>query len=515
MAVGIREYAAERGSEIGLVDALSSRTWIEINDRLNRIANAVRAMDLPAGTRVAVYAENSAETVLAHLGAGLAGRSTVPVSFHLNASELAYILRDANASVVLTGPENAERAVAGATEAGVAHVYAWRTSDVVGAASWDDLLASASGAEPDSSVKPLPHLHYTSGTTGFPKGTETPPNMFAGGATFDEHLTNLRNEQLLLTVGTQAVVCPMYHIGTLRSTRVLFTGVRLLVLGRFNAEKLLEAVAQWKVNAMLCVPTHFQRLLALPAEVRERYDVSSLQRVSHTGASCPVDVKRQMIEWFGPVFVDAYGATECGVTNMITSEEWLAHPGSVGRTVAQFELIVVDDDGNRLGPNQEGRLYYRDLTGRGIIYHNRPEATNAAHLEPGVLTMGEIGYYDDEGYVYLTDRASDMVVSGGVNIYPAEAERVLLGHPGVADVACIGVPDPDMGEALKALVIPRDPSAPPSSDELIARCREQLAHYKCPRTVDFVDDIGRTPMGKVNKKKLRAPYWPTERTIGG
>ncbi|MGE0879063.1 MAG: AMP-binding protein [Acidimicrobiia bacterium] len=515
MAIGTKDYAVERPGEIGLVDPRLQLTWAELNDRLNRAANGLASLGIPAGKRVAVFAENAAETVIAHLGGGLGGFSTVPVSFHLTAGELAYILNDSDSAIVLCGPETAERAVAAANEAGITTVIGWRCEGIDGVQSWEGFLEAASNAEPDSSIKPLPHLHYTSGTTGFPKGTETPPNMFSGGETFDEHLDNLQNEALLMTVGTQAVVCPMYHIGTLRSTRVLFTGVRLVVLGRFNAERLLQAIQEWKVNAMLCVPTHFQRLLALPPEVRAKYDVSSVQRVSHTGASCPVEVKRQMIEWFGPVFIDAYGATECGVTNMITSEEWLLHPGSVGKTVPQFELIVVDDDGNRLGANQEGRLYYRDLTGRGIRYHNRPEATEAAHLEPGVLTMGEVGYFDDEGYVYLTDRTSDMVVSGGVNIYPAEAERILLLHPGVLDVACIGVPNDDMGEELKALVIPRDAANPPTADELIAFCREQLAHFKCPRTVDIVDDIGRTPMGKVNKKKLRAPYWPTERTIGG
>jgi long-chain acyl-CoA synthetase len=263
------------------------------------------------------------------------------------------------------------------------------------------------------------------------------------------------------------------------------------------------------------VPTHFQRLLALPAEVRARYDVSSLMAVPHTGAACPPDVKRAMIAWFGPVLMEAYGGTESGTTNMISSEEWLAKPASVGKTRPPFELLVVGDDGAPVGQGEVGQLYFRDTTGRGIIYHKDPEKTAAAHLAPGVFTLGEIGYVDADGYVFITDRVSDMIVSGGVNIYPAEAEHVLIRHPEVADVAVIGVPDETMGEAVKALVMARDPAHPPSPKALDAFCREHLAGFKCPRSYDFVDDLGRNVMGKVNKRALRRPYWPSDRTIGG
>jgi long-chain acyl-CoA synthetase len=220
-----------------------------------------------------------------------------------------------------------------------------------------------------------------------------------------------------------------------------------------------------------------------------------------------VDVKRAMIEWWGPVFFDAYGASEVGTTCMITSQEWLEHPGSVGKAIPPFEAMILDDGGNPLRPNEEGQLYFKDTTGRGIVYHNAPEKAAAAHIAPGVFTLGEIAYMDEEGYVYITDRFSDMVVSGGVNIYPAESEHVIIEHPEVLDVACIGVPNQEMGEELKALVIPRDPATPPDPEDVMAWCRERLSHYKCPRTVDIVDDLGRTTMGKINKRKLRAPYW--------
>ena len=339
--------------------------------------------------------------------------------------------------------------------------------------------------------------------------------MFQGGATVEEFVERVAKGPQVDPDGAVLLVSPMYHTSALSTIRYALAGMTVVILGRFDAESVLRAVERYHVTVTTLVPTHFQRLLALPEETRARYDLSSLRQIAHTGAACPVPVKRAMIEWVGPILFDAYGSTESGVTNAITSEEWLAHPGSIGKTVPPFELVIVDDDGTPLGAYEEGRLFFRDTTGRGITYHNRPDATAAAHLEAGVFTLGEIGYVDDDGYVYLTDRASDMIVSGGVNIYPAEAERVLLDHPGVADVACIGVPDDDMGEQLKALVIPTDPSNPPPPPELIAFCRDRIAHYKAPRSVDFVVDIGRNAMGKVNKRVLRAPFWPTGRTIGG
>ena len=254
------------------------------------------------------------------------------------------------------------------------------------------------------------------------------------------------------------------------------------------------------------VPTHFIRLLQLPDDVRDRYDVSSLKLVAHTGAACPVDVKRSMIEWWGPVFVEAYGASEVGTTCMINSHEWLEHPGSVGRPIPPFSVLVTDDDGVEVAANTEGRLYFVDETGRGVVYHNDPEKSAAAHLRPGVFTLGEIGYVDDDGYVFITDRFSDMVVSGGVNIYPAESEQVLIEHPGIADVSCIGIPHAEMGEQLVALVVPADPSSLPDAAELQAFVGDRIASYKCPRRYEFVESVGRNTMGKVNKRRLRDEY---------
>jgi long-chain acyl-CoA synthetase len=458
-----------------------------------------------------VYAENANETALAHLGGLLGGASTVPVNFHLTSDETAYIIGDSGSRIVFVGPETAERglqAAATAADAGATRpiVVGWDCDGVEGVTDWQSWLAQGDPADPPLDIEPRPNLLYTSGTTGRPKGTELPPTMFAGGATLVEHIEALKKNRFA-SFGTHLVVGPMYHTGPLSGMRILVAGVPSAILHRFDAEATLATIDRYRTESAVMVPTHFVRLLALPDEVKAKYDVSSMKFVTHTGASCPVEVKRAMIEWWGPIFSDAYGATEVGTTCLITSEEWLAHPGSVGRAIAPFEALVLDDDGNELPANTEGRLFFRDTTGRGVVYPNDPEKTASAHIAPGVFTLGEIGYMDGDGYVFITDRFSDMVVSGGANIYPAEAEQVLVEHPGVADVACIGVPHPDMGEELKALVVAADPSNPPDLAELMTFCRERLSHYKCPRSVDIVGDVGRNAMGKINKRTLRAPYW--------
>ena len=490
-------------------------TWGDVDDTLNRVANALHGIDLGPARRVAVYAENSIETVLAHLGGLLAGASTVPVNFHLNVEETAYILADSHSSMLFVGPENLERGMAAAAQAGIGTVVAWRcppTPDVVG---WDELLAGASAGEPTTDIAPRPNLMYTSGTTGLPKGVDLAPTMFAGGATIVDHIEALKRNRFT-DFGLHLVVGPMYHTGPLNGMRILAAGTPIAVLNRFSAEGTLAAIERLRPGSSVMVPTHFKRMLDLAESVKQRYDVSSMKLITHTGAACPIDVKHGMIRWFGPVLLDAYGSTEVGTICSISSQEWLEHPGSVGRCIDPpfSRAIVVDDAGHELPAGIEGRLYFEDSTGRGIVYPNDPVKTAAAHLRPGVFTIGEIGYVDLAGFVYITDRFSDMIVSGGVNVYPAEAEQVLITHPGVADVAVIGVPDPDMGEAAKALVVPVDPADPPTVDELVAMCREQLAGYKRPRSIDIVSTVGRNAMGKINKRALRAPYWDGVRTIG-
>ncbi|MDA0370119.1 MAG: AMP-binding protein [Actinomycetota bacterium] len=509
MPVFASELARERPDEVAIRDPRRTYLWGEVGDILNRVANLVLTRDLGDRRRVAVFAENAAETALAHLGCLLGSVSTVPVNFHLTAEEVAYILVDSESRVLFVGPETFERGLVAAdlarAEGTDLEVIGWNVESP-GVTRWNDWLASGDQSDPPLDVVPRANLLYTSGTTGRPKGTELPPTMFAGGDTMAEHLEGMKANRFA-AFGTHLVVGPMYHTGPLNGMRLLVRGVPMVILAKFDAEATLAAIQEFRTESSVMVPTHFVRLLALPDEVKEKYDVSSMKLAAHTGASCPVDVKRAMIEWWGPIFIDAYGATEVGTTCQITSQEWLDHPGSVGRPIPPFSVKVLDDDGEEVAPGIEGRLFFVDATGRGVIYPNDPEKTAAANIAPGVFTLGEIGFVDAEGYVYITDRFSDMVVSGGVNIYPAEAEQVLVQHPAVLDAACIGVPHPEMGEELKALVILREGSSLADPSEIITFCRERLSHYKCPRTIEIVPDLGRNTMGKINKRKLRAPYW--------
>ena len=491
MSLAAADKARTHPNEIALADERLTLTWAELDPMLNRATNALLSLGLGPNERIAIYAPNSVEAAFTYLASLHAGVSSVPVNYHFTAEEVAYILKDSGARALFVAPETEAAGREAAAQAGVPVVIGWRCN---GEAVWPlEWLAESSDAEPPTDMPPRPHLHYTSGTTGRPKGVETPPNMFPRTETVRALFQALTEVvQLNGATGPGLVVSPLYHTGPLGAVRQLAGGIGTVLLSRFDAEGVLAAIDRHKIRSVMMVPTHFQRLLALPQ-----------------------DVKRRMIDWFGPILLEAYGATESGATNLITSEEWLRKPGSVGMTQPPFELLVISEDGEELGPGEVGQLYFRDTTGRGIAYHNDAEKTRAAHLAPGVFTLGEVGYVDKDGYVFITDRTSDMIVSGGVNIYPAEAEQVLLTHPGVSDVAVIGVPNAEMGEEAKALIVPRDWDNPPDLATLDRFCRVRLASLKCPRTYEFRRDIGRNAMGKVNKRQLRRPFWPSDRTIGG
>ena len=372
---------------------------------------------------------------------------------------------------------------------------------------YDDVLAAQSSARLDDECEGREML-YSSGTTGRPKGVRKPlPRTLFGDPTSVPSQIAVRSHRGGWPPGA-VYLCPapLYHsaplVGSMSWHRV---GATVVVMEKFDPRACLELIERYRVTDAQFVPTMFVRLLRLPRADRERYDLSSLRRVLHTAAPCPVTVKRQMLEWWGPIIHEYYSGTEDLGATYISAEEWLAHPGSVGRPFE--ECHILGQDGDELGPGEIGVVYFAG--GRPFEYHNDSDKTASVTNDKGWRTLGDMGYLDEDGYLYLTDRAAYMIISGGVNIYPQETENVLAGHPAVADVAVIGVPDEEMGEAVKAVVQLADCVEPDSvlESDLIAYCRAELATYKCPRTVDFVDDLPRDPNGKLYKRLLRDRYW--------
>jgi len=521
--IGIR--ADSSADEVALVDATGVLTWGQAHDQLIRAAGGLQAVADRPGQRWAVLGENAIPTVVAHVAGLLAGVGTAALSRQLTASELAYQFKDAGIVAVVTGISSLASVLEAAeqvdldlvvvhgegAEAAVAQ-SATAVQSRVEVRSWGQWLAQAPAASAPTDRPPAPMLVYTSGTTGRPSGTEV---RWLTGAqlTAGDYLAALI-EQSHTPSGAHLVAGPLQHNGPLTAVRHLLTGEPVVVLERFDAEAALAAIERYRVSSSVMVPTHFQRMLSLPVEVRERYDVSSLRLLAHTGSACPVSVKEAMIAWFGPVLVESYGGSEVGTLCRIGSNDWLTRRGSVGRAVPPFEVLVLADDGTPLPVGTSGLLCFKAPAEHGIRYHHDPDKTASAYVAPGVLTLGDIGRVDDDGFVYITDRAADVVVSGGVNLYPAEGEQCLLTHPQVADVAVIGIPHPDLGEQLLALVVSTTADQPLAA-ELEAWCRRTLAPYKCPRRFEFLEVLPRNAMNKLDKPALRRPYWPSARTVAG
>ena len=351
---------------------------------------------------------------------------------------------------------------------------------------------------------------YSSGTTGRPKGIK---REFEGNAIdVPSPFLRLLCEKMcgMNAESTYLSPAPLYHAAPLRFNMMATTlGGTSIIMEHFDAEQFLALVEKYKVTQSQLVPTMFVRMLKLPDKVRSRYDVSSLKGAIHAAAPCPVDVKAKMIEWWGPILIEYYAGSEGNGVTVSTSQQWLAHRGTVGKAVVGT-IKILDDEGEEQPVGEIGTVYFADAP--SFSYHNDPDKTKKAYNEKGWSTLGDVGYLDDEGFLYLTDRKSYMIISGGVNIYPQETEDVLLTHPDVADVAVFGVPNPEMGEEVKAVVQLRDGAAPSSerAAELIAFCRERLSPIKCPRSVDFEAELPRTPTGKLVKRHLKDRYWPSQ-----
>jgi len=516
MAELIAPIAAERGTAPALIDEFGETDWVALDERVNRLVHALRDLGLAAHDTFAVLAGNRREAFEAHLAAAHGSWVVVPVNWHWTAEELAYVVNDSGARALIVDGRFADIASAAAPQfedCPVRIIIDAHTLDGAapeGFLPYEEVLAAADPSEPADQGSGGP-MFYTSGTTGFPKGvrgtlnkTGLPPAMLQLVAGTITGMFGIPAHGVTLLEG------PMYHSAQWAfSFGPMAMGSTVLMRHKFDPAEMLELIDRYGVTNIHLVPTQFIRLLKLPADVREGFDGSSLVVVAHGAAPCSLDVKRQMLDWWGPIVSEYYGGTEGGFLSAISGEEWLTHPGSLGKESSMVELLIVKEDGTPAAANEAGQIYFRSKMGSDFEYHNAPEKTAAAHLEPGVGTLGDIGYLDDDGYLYMSDRKIDMIISGGVNIYPAEIEGVLVTHPAVADAAVFGVPHDEMGEEVKAAVELVEGVSPSDelAAELAAHVREHLAGYKVPRSFDFEDELPRHPTGKLYKRLLRDPYW--------
>jgi long-chain acyl-CoA synthetase len=488
VALGIAAHAAARPDAPAIVSGHEHMTYAQLDRYANQAAHAFAKRGVGAGDRVAVALRNRPEFLIAANGAAQLGAEVIPLSWRYKRTEVEVIVTDSNTKLV------------------VAEADARPTMQGFPALHLGGDFEQALGAESTDAIMdgpaPVFFRYYTSGTTGVPKAIERPsPDLEA-------YLAGVMGWPLLAGLTTPDevhLVCgPLYHTAPCAyANYALLLGHAVVLMEHFDAEGSLRLIADEAVTWSHMVPINFIRILALPDETRAQHDTSSIKRIMHAAAPCPVDVKRRVMEVFPPDTVwEYYGMTE-GLATIISPSEWLAKPGSVGRTAPNLELSILGEDGTSLPPGEVGVIYVSPMGGVKFSYAGAPEKTAEA-WRGDRYTVGDMGYLDSDGYLFLTDRKQDMIISGGANIYPAEVEATLFRHPAVGDCSVVGIPDDEWGEAVLAVVEPR---APASADELIAFCRDNLAHYKCPRSIKFVAELPRDPNGKVRKRELRDPYW--------
>ena len=461
----------------------------ELLERANAISNTLRSLGLQPGDCVAMVMSNCTEVFELYLATSQIGLYLIPVNWHFAGPEIAYVIEDSGVKVLVCSPEHADSCRL--------DVVRYCTAPVEGFEDFASLRGGSTAAPEGRLAGGI--MNYTSGTTGRPKGVKRPLPPCEPEPVVTNYAAFLLMYGLTPGSGTHLVTSPLYHTAVLYfASSALHLGHRLVVMDRFTAEGTLERIERYRVDSSHMVPTHFNRLLAL--EGRERFDTSSLQAMVHSAAPCPIGVKQAMLDWWGDCIYEYYAATEGGGT-MASPSDWRQRPGTVGRPWQGAEIAIYED-GEQLGPDQVGTVYIKMQ--QGFEYHQDPEKTKQAWDVPGFFTVGDIGYLDEEGFLFLCDRKADLIIRGGVNIYPAEIEAALVMHPDVLDVAVFGVPDEDLGEQVKAVVEGR---AGLTEAALIDWAKERVGAYKVPRSVDFVDSLPRDPNGKLAKRKLRDPYW--------
>jgi len=502
-ALGFWEIARAQPDRIAVVDpARAQTTFGDLLGRADAIACELLDLGFRPGESVAVLMRNEPLFVAVQLATSQIGLYLTAINWHLSVDEVTYIVRDSDARALFTGSEAdlAGTATAAADAAGLAAHCRFASSAIPGFRDASSL--------PERDVDPAVRqqgmsMLYTSGTTGRPKGVRKEnPKTTPEAAVAESIPGRERRHGIKPGPGVHAVVAPLYHAAPNGfAISALHMGRPLILFDKWNPEGFLEVVEKYRVTDTHMVPTMFHRLLALPAEVRTRYDVSSLEAVVHAAAPCPVHEKWAMLEWWGPILFEYYSATEGGGTS-VTAQEWVEHPGTVGRVWPGAEIKILDAEGRELPAGEIGGIYIRNST--SFEYYKDPAKTAEAR-EGDFFTAGDVGYFDEDGWLYLSDRRSDLIISGGVNIYPAEVEAVLLTHPAVMDAGVIGVPDREWGATVHAVVEPAAgrEAGDALASELLEHCKSTLARFKCPRTLEF-RVLPRTPTGKLSRAELRA-----------
>jgi len=479
-------------------------TYAQLDARSNQGAQLFRSLGLQAGDVIAILMDNGPRFFEIAWAAQRAGLYYTCVSTKLTPAEVEYIVKDCGARVLIVSP--ALDAVAEAVAPLVPGVRLFRTGG--GRAPFEDFEA-ARDVMPETPIADETagsDMLYSSGTTGRPKGVKP---ALSGGPIDAPHALQMMAQSLFGFSGDSLYLspAPLYHAAPLRwCMTVQKLGGTVIVMEKFEPEAALALIEKYKVSCGQFVPTHFVRMLKLPEAVRAKYDVSSIKSAVHAAAPCPVPVKEQMIAWWGPVIFEYYAGTEGNGFCWINSENWLAHKGSVGQAVLG-ELRICDEAGNEVPVRTEGTVYFAN--GPAVNYHNAPDKTAESYNQHGWTTLGDVGWVDEEGYLYLTDRKSFMIISGGVNIYPQEIENLLITHPKVADAAVVGAPCEEMGEQVVAVIQPLDWTSDQGAlaDELLAFARANLSHVKSPRRIDFMQELPRHATGKLYKRLIRDAYW--------
>lgn len=509
MAELLLPFAVKRPDEPALTDEWGVTGWAELNARVDRLIGALRGLGLGTGDLIAIHSGNRREYFEVMAAATHTGLRYVLTNWHWTADELRYVLEDSGAAVLFSEDRFADVATT-AIEGLPLTAKIALGGDVPGFTPYADFLGAGPDGEPTGQCLGAPMI-YTSGTTGRPKGVQR--SMHAvGGEVARMRLIGESFAQLMQIpeAGRGLLAGPVYHSAQwFYSLGMLLVGRAVVMRQHWDAAGSLCLIDEHAITHLHLVPTQFVRLLRLDEEVRAGFDGRSLCAVWHGAAPCSPQIKRQMIEWWGPIVHEYYGSTEASFNTMVTAQEWLDRPGTVGRPLPTSEVTVLRPDGTAADPGERGQIWLRYTSGDDVKYWGDEEKTRSIHRADGRFTTGDIGYFDEDGYLYLADRVIDMIISGGVNIYPAEIEGTLITHPAVRDVAVFGVPDEEFGEQVKAVVEPVDDAAPSEAlaAELIEHCRAALARYKVPKTIDFAPELPRTPTGKLYKRLLRDPYW--------